>query len=100
MITLPEGYRIGKYTVKYFIKEGLYNCTYKIEDENGTPLFMKFYDINLVPDDIVYSELAELTENYASADIAFIVNEAAMVAALADSLIGAPKSDRPRIGFR
>lgn len=61
MITLPEGYRIGKYTVKYFIKEGLYNCTYKIEDENGTPLFMKLYDINLVPDKLVDNgDIAEI----------------------------------------
>ena len=42
MITLPEGYKIGKYTVEFFIKEGLYNGTYKIEDENGSPLFMKY----------------------------------------------------------
>jgi transitional endoplasmic reticulum ATPase len=69
-----------------------------------------------VSDDIDYAELAAMTDNYASADIAFIVNEAAMMAALADSLIerqhlvnsikanpsslGSSKSERPRIGFR
>ena len=53
MIILPEGYRIGKYTVKFFIKEGLYNGTYKIEDENGSPLFMKFYDLSKVPEKLI-----------------------------------------------
>ena len=38
-------------------------------------------------EDINAQELAKLTENYAAADIAFIVNEAAMMAALADDLI-------------
>ena len=50
MLILPEGFKVSKYTVKYFIKEGLYNSTYKVEDENGTPLFIKFYDMNLVPE--------------------------------------------------
>ena len=38
-------------------------------------------------EDINVESLAEMTENYAAADIAFIVNEAAMMAALADDLI-------------
>ena len=40
-----------------------------------------------VSEDIDAEELAKMTENYAAADIAFIVNEAAMMAALADDLI-------------
>jgi transitional endoplasmic reticulum ATPase len=40
-----------------------------------------------VAEDINAEELAQLTENYAAADIAFIVNEASMMAALADDLI-------------
>lgn len=57
--------------------------------------------------------LAELTEGYAAADIAFIVNEAAMVAALADEPISAghleqavrnnvsslARTERRKIGF-
>lgn len=61
MIRLPEGFHIGKYKVKYFIKEGLYNSTYKVEDENGTPLFMKFYDMSLVPEKLIDGrEIAEI----------------------------------------
>ena len=40
-------------------------------------------------DDIDLDRLAELTDNYAASDIAFIVNEAAMVAALSDVDISA-----------
>lgn len=65
-------------------------------------------------DDVDTAELAKLTDNYAAADIAFIVNEAAMTAALADELISQnhlvnsiksnksslpPKENRTRIGF-
>ena len=53
MLILPEGQKVSKYTVKYFIKEGLYNSTYKVEDENGNPLFMKFYDMSLVPEKLI-----------------------------------------------
>ncbi len=64
-------------------------------------------------DDVDLDRLALLSDGYASSDIAFIVNEAAMVAALADesisqeilekSIKGNPSSlsapKRPRIGF-
>ena len=69
-----------------------------------------------IADDINYEELAKATDNYASADIAFIVNESAMMAALADmpitqqhllnSIKGTPSSlespaeNRKRIGFK
>ena len=39
-------------------------------------------------ENIDYDELVRLTDNYSASDIAFIVNEAAMTAALADELIG------------
>ena len=38
-------------------------------------------------DDIDYDKLAEMTDGYASSDIAFLVNDAALVAALADEKI-------------
>lgn len=53
MITLQEGFEIGKYKVQYFIKEGLYNGTYRVSDEAGKPFFMKFYDLSLVPEKLV-----------------------------------------------
>jgi SpoVK/Ycf46/Vps4 family AAA+-type ATPase len=64
-------------------------------------------------EDLDLDRLAELTDGYASADIAFIVNEAAMVAALADERIAMrhlegsiksnpsslKKEERQKIGF-
>lgn len=64
-------------------------------------------------DDIDYGKLSELTEGFASADIAYIVNEAALAAAMARELIserhleGAVRANtsslvdtrRPKIGF-
>ena len=77
----------------------------------------KMFEIHLkdrpIAEDIDIDHLASLTDGYSSSDIAFIVNEAAMVAALADepisnlhledSIKGNPSSlhreDRRRIGF-
>lgn len=50
MYKLPEGEKVGKYTVRFFIKEGLYNGTYRVSDEEGQSFFMKFYDMSLVPE--------------------------------------------------
>lgn len=67
-----------------------------------------------VAEDIDTAELARQTDNYAAADIAFIVNEAAMVAALSDEVISQnhllkaiksnrsslpPKEERRKIGY-
>lgn len=78
----------------------------------------KMFELHLkdrpVLDDIDLDKLAELTDNYAASDIAFIVNEAALVAALSDVEISAKhledsihcnpsslgkKQTRTRIGF-
>ena len=52
----------------------------------------KMFQIHLkdrpLEDNLDLDHLAEMTDGYASSDIAFLVNEAAMVAALADELIG------------
>jgi len=50
MYTLSDGEKVGKYIVRFFIKEGLYNGTYRVSDEDGQSFFMKFYDMSLVPD--------------------------------------------------
>ena len=53
----------------------------------------KMFELHLkdrpLGEDIDLDKLAELTDNYAASDIAFIVNEAAMVAALSDVVISA-----------
>ena len=50
MIKLKENQTIGAYTVQRFIKEGLYNDSYVVQDRNGKVLFLKLYDCEALPD--------------------------------------------------
>lgn len=53
MIVLEEGFQVGEYRVSCFIKEGLYNSSYRVVDEKGVSYFMKFYDEELVPEKLL-----------------------------------------------
>lgn len=53
MIVLGEGFQVGDYRVSCFIKEGLYNSSYRVVDEKGVSYFMKFYDEELVPEKLL-----------------------------------------------
>ena len=83
--------------------------------ETRKAMFLLHLQRRPLADDIDAGRLAELTDGYAAADIAFIVKEAAIVAALADDLIaqrhleesircnpsslGSRKAERRRIGY-
>ena len=84
------------------------------DTETRKLMFQKHLSNRPLSEDINYNLLAENTDNYAASDIAFIVNEAALVAALADELISQrhlesaiiankssiyPENTRRRIGF-
>ena len=61
MIQLEEGYKVGEYCVSHFIKEGLFNGTYRIADGKGDSFFMKFYDYDAVPEKLrVDGEILEI----------------------------------------
>ena len=49
MLSLKENDVIGGYSVKYLIKTGTFNSTYRIADSDGKSFFMKFFDVELVP---------------------------------------------------
>lgn len=49
MFVLKEADRVGKYTVKYKIKEGEFTSTYRVESPEGTPFFVKLFDPALIP---------------------------------------------------
>lgn len=53
MIVLGEGFQVCDYRVSCFIKEGLYNSSYRVVDEKGVSYFMKFYDEELVPEKLL-----------------------------------------------
>ncbi len=49
MFILKESDTVGKYRVSLFIKEGVYNSTYRVETEDGKSYFMKLYDSEMIP---------------------------------------------------
>lgn len=53
MFVLKESDTVGKYRVSLFIKEGVYNSTYRVEGEDGKSYFMKLYDPELIPQKLV-----------------------------------------------
>ena len=98
------------------LRKGRMDLKYEIpapDAETRRAMFALHLKGRPLSDDVNLDRLALLSDGYASSDIAFIVNEAAMVAALADesisqeilekSIKGNPSSlsapKRPRIGF-
>ena len=98
------------------LRKGRMDLKYEIpapDPETRAAIFALHLKGRPLADDIDIKRLAALTDNYASSDIAFIVNESAMVAALADepvsqriledSIRSNPSSltavKRPKIGF-
>lgn len=61
MAKLEVGEIVGRYTVQSLIKEGEYNDTYRVADANGTPFFMKLYNMAAVPQQIL-NEAGEIRE--------------------------------------
>lgn len=76
----PAVLRKGRMDFHFFIPEP--------DFETRKLMFQKHLRNRPLSDDIDYDVLAGMTDNYASSDIAFIVNEAALAAALAKELIG------------
>lgn len=56
MAILKEKQKIDKYTVQVFIKDGLYNESYRLQDDNGESFFLKIYDPKRVPNEILSSD--------------------------------------------
>lgn len=56
MATLTRGQQIEKYTVQSLIKENLYTETYRVEDEDGNPFFMKLFVIKRMPEKLLNAE--------------------------------------------
>ena len=98
------------------LRKGRMDLKYEIpapDTETRRAMFALHLKGRPLSDDVDLDRLALLSDGYASSDIAFIVNEAAMVAALADepitqqvlekSISGNPSSlsapKRPKIGF-
>ena len=59
MAILNTGQRVGGYFVQSLIKENLYTETYRVEDEDHNPYFLKTYLTNLT--------------NYLTGEVSFIM---------------------------
>ena len=64
MIRLEENFCFDGYKVSSFLKEGLYNDTYRVSDVNGISYFMKIYDLEKIPQTL-------LSENKCIAEIEY-----------------------------
>ena len=56
MAILIRGQQIDKYTVQSLIKENLYTETYRVEDEDGNPFFMKVFVTKRMPEKLINTE--------------------------------------------
>ena len=56
MAILKDNQRISKYTVLAFIKDGLFNESYRVQDAAGMSYFLKIYDPQRVPNEILNSD--------------------------------------------
>ena len=56
MSILANGQQFGQYTVDSFIKNGEYNESYRIKDKSGKFYFLKIYDPDRIPSEVLNSE--------------------------------------------
>ena len=56
MSILSRGQKIGKYVVQNLIKENLYTETYRAEDEDANPYFLKLFVIKRMPEKLINAE--------------------------------------------
>ena len=65
MAILKESQIIGNYTVQSFIKEGLYNETYRISDKEGSSVTsLKSFDPTRIPYDIKDKDGPDIRNNF------------------------------------
>lgn len=62
MAVLKTGQCIGRYVVQCLIKENLYTETYRVEDEDHNPFFLKTYLTKKMPEKLVNPETGNVYE--------------------------------------
>ena len=62
MAIFTNGQNIGKYHVQSLIKENLYTETYRVEDDDHNPYFLKAYLIKTVPEKLVNKNTGKVLE--------------------------------------
>ena len=62
MATFKSGQKVSKYIVQSLIKENLYTETYRVEDEDNNPYFMKVFVLKRMPEKLVNAETGQVLE--------------------------------------
>ena len=62
MAIFTRGQQIDKYTVQRLIKENLYTETYRVEDEDGNPFFMKVFVVKRMPEKLINADTGSVFE--------------------------------------
>lgn len=62
MATFKSGQKVSKYVVQSLIKENLYTETYRVEDEDHNPYFMKVFVLKRVPEKLLDPETGKVLE--------------------------------------
>ena len=62
MAVLSRGQKLGKYLIQNLIKENLYTETYRVEDEDNNPYFLKLFILKQVPAKLINSETNSVLE--------------------------------------
>ncbi len=56
MAILNDNQSIGNYSVLEYIKDGIFNESYRVQDAEGMPFFLKIFDSQRVPNEILSSD--------------------------------------------
>lgn len=56
MATLDKGFKVGRFSVQALIKENTYTETYRVEDTEGNPWFLKLFLMKRLPERMVDSD--------------------------------------------
>lgn len=62
MALLQRGQQIDRFTVQSIIKENLYTETYRVEDADAQPFFLKVFDMQRLPEKLVNKETGDVLE--------------------------------------
>ena len=62
MATLSRWQEVDRFVVQSLIKENLYTETYRVEDEDGQPFFMKVFVMKRMPEKLLDSSNSNVLE--------------------------------------
>ena len=62
MPIFEKGHKIDKYVVKSLSKENVYAETYKVEDEDSNPFFLKTFILKRLPEKLINKESGNVFE--------------------------------------